>query len=113
MVFRNSGKPKDDVNIYTPTLEAVGNADAQSLEERDEREVLEHPDQITHDAQAGIQKAEATALVWSRKALYSTYTWYVFQTATNHALGSNMKSQFAGYGCASSFCQCNPQSATT
>lgn len=92
MVFRNSDKTKDDVNIHTATPEARANADAQSLEERDEREVLEHPDQITHDAQAGVQKAEATALVWSRKALYSTYAWYFFQTATNHALRSNMKS---------------------
>lgn len=111
MVFRNSDKTKDNVNIHTATPEARANADA--LEERDEREVLEHPDQITRDAQAGVQKAEATALVWSRKALYSTYAWYVFQTATNHTLRSNMKSQFAGSGCASLFCPCNTQSATT
>ncbi|KAJ5711109.1 Major facilitator coppper-regulated transporter crmC [Penicillium malachiteum] len=75
MVFRNSDKAKDDVNIHTATAEARANADTQSLEERNEREVLEHPDQITHDAQAGVQKAEATALVWSKKGLYSTYAW--------------------------------------
>lgn len=75
MVFRNSDKAKDDINIRTATAEARADADAQSLEDRDEREVLEHPDQITHDAQAGVQKAEATALVWSKKGLYSTYAW--------------------------------------
>jgi hypothetical protein len=49
--------------------------DAESIEIRNEREVLEHPEQVTQDAQIGIQKAEATALVWSKTALYSTYAW--------------------------------------
>lgn len=77
MAFHNRDKAEDAVNIHTATLEAQANADDQSLEQRGEREVLEHPDEITHHAQAGIQKAEATALVWSRKALYGTYAWYV------------------------------------
>lgn len=55
----------------------TGSSDTESLEQRNEREILERPNQVTQDAQPGIQKAEATALVWSSKALYSTYAWYV------------------------------------
>ncbi|KAJ5131933.1 Major facilitator coppper-regulated transporter crmC [Penicillium atrosanguineum] len=73
MAFHSLDKGENAVGIHTVTLEAQANADDQSLEQRDEREVLEHPDEITHHAQAGIQKAEATALVWSSKALYGTY----------------------------------------
>lgn len=89
MAFHNRDKVGDAVDIHTAPLEAQANADDQSLEQRDEREVLEHPDEITHHAQAGIQKAEATALVWSRKALYGTYAWYVSRsTATVPSNGS-------------------------
>ncbi|KAI2785682.1 Major facilitator coppper-regulated transporter crmC [Penicillium oxalicum] len=93
MVFRNSDKAKDDINIRTATAEARADADAQSLEDRDEREVLEHPDQITHDAQAGVQKAEATALVWSKKGLYSTYAWIwlcFFVLSMQSSISNNM-----------------------
>jgi hypothetical protein len=47
-------------------------SDRLSLEERNEKEVQQHPEEITHDAQAGQQKAEAVALVWSKPALYAT-----------------------------------------
>jgi hypothetical protein len=77
MAFHNPDKAENAVGIHTVTLEAQANAEDQSLEQTDEREVLEHPDEITHHAQAGIQKAEATALVWSRKALYGIYAWHV------------------------------------
>lgn len=46
-----------------------------SLEEQNEKEVNEHPDQVTNDAQVGIKKAEAVALVWTKKAVYCTYAW--------------------------------------
>lgn len=32
-------------------------------------------DQVTQDAQLGVKKAEAAALVWSKKTLYLTYAW--------------------------------------
>jgi hypothetical protein len=79
MTFHNPQKAENDVDIHAVTLEAHANADDKSLGQRDEREVREHPDKVTHHAQAGIQKAEATALVWSRRALYGTYAWYVSQ----------------------------------
>lgn len=50
-------------------------SDTLSLEERNEKEIQAHPDSITSDAQLGVKKAEATALVWSKKAVYLTYAW--------------------------------------
>lgn len=50
-------------------------SDNLSLEARDQKEVLENPNQVTADAQLGVQKAEAAALVWSKKAVYMTYGW--------------------------------------
>ena len=43
------------------------------LEEQNEKETQAQPDQITADAQAGVQEAEAAALVWSKKAVFLTY----------------------------------------
>ena len=51
------------------------NSDVRSLEERHARQLLEDPNSVTRGAQPGIQKAEATALVWTRTALYATYAW--------------------------------------
>jgi hypothetical protein len=51
------------------------NSDIRTLEERHEEQLLEYPNGITKGAQPGIQKAEATALVWTRTALYATYAW--------------------------------------
>lgn len=67
--------PKGPVNIETTTRENQASENTQSLEERNERELLEHPDKVTQEAQVGVQKAEATALVWSKPALYATYAW--------------------------------------
>lgn len=50
-------------------------SDTLSLEARNEKEVQQHPDQVTADAQQGIQKAEAAALVWTKPALYCTFAW--------------------------------------
>lgn len=50
-------------------------SDTLSLEARNEKEVQLHPDQITANAQPGVAKAEATALVWPAWALYATYGW--------------------------------------
>ncbi|KAJ5758453.1 hypothetical protein N7520_005609 [Penicillium odoratum] len=62
-------------NIRATTSALHANSDSQSLEERNERQILNHPGEVTQDAQIGVQKAEATALVWSRTALYATYAW--------------------------------------
>jgi hypothetical protein len=62
-------------SIWATAGECQANSDTQSLEERNERQVLEYPDKITQEAHIGVQKAEATALVWSRTALYATYAW--------------------------------------
>lgn len=51
------------------------NSDVRSLEERHEQQLREDPNGVTKGAQPGIQKAEATALVWTRTALYATYAW--------------------------------------
>jgi hypothetical protein len=64
---------KDVSARTTDNIEAA--SDTVSLEEKNEREIIEHPNEITQDAQIGVQKAEATALVWSKTALYATYAW--------------------------------------
>ncbi|KAJ5579661.1 Siderochrome iron transporter 2 [Penicillium hispanicum] len=46
-----------------------------SLERHDEKEVLEHPSEVNTDAQIGLQKAEAAALVYSRKTVIGIYAW--------------------------------------
>lgn len=51
-------------------------SDNISLEARNEREVQQHPDTVTADAQLGVQKAEAAALVWGKPALLFIYAWY-------------------------------------
>lgn len=49
--------------------------DRSSLEARAEREIELHPGQVTEGADLGVQKAEAAALVWSKKALIGIYAW--------------------------------------
>ncbi|OOF98724.1 hypothetical protein ASPCADRAFT_504318 [Aspergillus carbonarius ITEM 5010] len=44
-----------------------------SVEGNNEEEIRERPDTVSNDAQIGVQGAEATALVWSTKALYAIY----------------------------------------
>ncbi|KAF5964529.1 siderochrome-iron transporter [Fusarium coicis] len=50
-------------------------ADSLDLLHRNEQEVIQNGDHVTADAQIGIQKAEAAALVWSKKTVYVTYAW--------------------------------------
>ncbi|CAI7571230.1 unnamed protein product [Penicillium viridicatum] len=85
--------PKEPANIQTTTRENQANGDTQSLEERNERELLEHPDEVTQEAQVGVQKAEATALVWSKPALYATYAWIwlcFFTLSMQSSISSNV-----------------------
>lgn len=65
--------------------EVVGDAEATgsdsdnlSIEARNEKEVQQNPDEVTAGAQRGVQKAEAAALVWDKKAIYCIYSWFVF-----------------------------------
>lgn len=72
-IAQTDASPADkEVNVAYAT---GTDADNLSLEARDEKEVQAHPDQVTADAQTGVQKAEATALVWPNWALYSVYAW--------------------------------------
>lgn len=41
------------------------------------KEIEAHPDQVTEGATLGVQKAEAAALVWPKKAVYAIYAWYL------------------------------------
>ncbi|KAM5360907.1 hypothetical protein ACJA88_014665 [Fusarium oxysporum] len=50
-------------------------ADSLDLLQRNEQEVIQNGAHVTADAQIGIQKAEAAALVWSKKTVYITYAW--------------------------------------
>lgn len=66
--------PKQEAPTDAP-VESDSDDSRMSLEARDDRENRAHPDQVTQDAQLGQQKAEAMALVWSKKALVATYAW--------------------------------------
>lgn len=64
---------KADPNVYDSS--ATSDSDTLSLEARAEKEANEHPDRVTSWEETGVQKAEAAALVWSKKAVYATYAW--------------------------------------
>lgn len=42
---------------------------------QNEKEVQANPNGITQGAQEGVQKAEAAALVWSKKTIFCIYAW--------------------------------------
>jgi MFS family permease len=80
MVFRKFGR--DAVSSDAPrasekSVDEATDSDSAtlSLDARNEKEIELNPDQVTKDAQMGVQKAEAAALVWSRTAVYATYAW--------------------------------------
>lgn len=61
--------------VPASTEPSGSDSDNLSLEARNDLEIQAHPDEITADAQPGVQKAEAAALVWGKPAVYSTYAW--------------------------------------
>ena len=61
---------KNEVNVE----QNKADSDLSNLA-RAEKELQEHPDEITVGAAAGVRKAEAVALVWGKKAVYATYAW--------------------------------------
>ena len=64
-----------NAEVHTST-----DSDSLDLVDRNEKEIQEHPDEITADAQPGVQKAEAIALVWDKKSLCFIYAWSVVTT---------------------------------
>lgn len=59
-------------NVYDSS---ASDSDTLSLEARAEKEANEHPDRPTTWEDAGVQKVEAAALVWSKTAVRLTYAW--------------------------------------
>ncbi|KAJ5188612.1 Major facilitator superfamily domain general substrate transporter [Penicillium cf. griseofulvum] len=60
---------------------------------RAEKEIREHPDVVSANAADGVRKAEAVALVWSKKAVFATYAWIwvcFFMLALHSSIGSNV-----------------------
>jgi hypothetical protein len=55
----------------------ASDSDTLSLEARNEKEIQLHPDQITANADIGVQKAEAVTLIWGKKTVYAVYAWWV------------------------------------
>ncbi|KAM0490568.1 hypothetical protein ACHAP8_011406 [Fusarium lateritium] len=70
-------KPTQTGNLTERSGHSVsgGSPDTLSLEAKNEKEVVENGDQVTSDAQIGIKKAEAAALVWSKTTARLTYAW--------------------------------------
>lgn len=71
----NRSDPVDEKSPDQSQNAFASDSDTLSLEARNEKEIQAHPDQITADAEIGVQKAEATALVWSKKTVYAVYAW--------------------------------------
>ncbi|KAK7706832.1 Siderochrome iron transporter 2 [Botryosphaeria dothidea] len=82
--------PKNDVSVEHP---ATSDSDTLSLEARHEREIQQNPDQVTKEAEEGVQKAEAAALVWSKKTVWGIYAWVwvsFFMLAFQQSIGNNV-----------------------
>lgn len=69
--------PTESKGPQTPEEHIVqdGESSDLSLFARNEKEVEQNPDQITQNAHLGVQKAEATTLVWPKQAVYASYAW--------------------------------------
>lgn len=61
-------------NEKSANVEQTGVHDVTNLD-RAEKEIREHPDQVTANTADGVRKAEAVALVWSKKAVFAIYAW--------------------------------------
>lgn len=59
----------------SPANDTTNNPGEESLEWHDEKEVQAHPDQINPNADIGLQKAEAAALVYTKKVVFGIYAW--------------------------------------
>lgn len=70
-----SGDDSKNKEVMADVELSASDSDNLSLEARNEKEVQQHPDEVTAGAQRGIQKAEAAALVWSKKTIFAVYAW--------------------------------------
>jgi hypothetical protein len=71
----NDQKTIDKDSNARTTEEFKPSSSRVSLEQRNENEIIEHPNEVTQNAQIGVRKAEATALVWSKTAVRAIYAW--------------------------------------
>ena len=77
----NEPKKEGDVppaeGVFGDVMGDSTNSDSErlSLEAQNEKEIMQHPNEVTSNAQEGVQKIEAAALVWSKKSVYMTYVW--------------------------------------
>ncbi|KAJ1568936.1 hypothetical protein HK405_012047 [Cladochytrium tenue] len=81
------------VDVTGSTRDVEAGSAHESLEDAGEREIIEHPNEVTKDAQIGLQKAEAAALIWSRSVVYGIYAWIWvcwFIIALQTAVSSNI-----------------------
>ncbi|CAK7275562.1 hypothetical protein SEPCBS119000_006745 [Sporothrix epigloea] len=61
--------------LANATIAIADNYSEEDLIARNEKEIAENPDDTDKNAQLGVRKAEAAALVWSKPALYGIYAW--------------------------------------
>lgn len=106
--YSESHEPKSLGGV--PEAPPMESNERLSLEERNERNIQLHPDEVTKDAHLGVQKAEATAMVWSKPALFSTYAWYVHCFFYN---GFELGLTDTGFGSVSSCWPSTPPSTAT
>ncbi|EXJ81025.1 hypothetical protein A1O3_07313 [Capronia epimyces CBS 606.96] len=71
-IVRKAAQSENDKNVSS---QSDTDSDGLSLEEQNEKEVIQNPNRVTEHAQLGVQKAEAVALVWPKAAVYATYLW--------------------------------------
>lgn len=88
---------QSEKGVAQPPLEGYGSSGEDSsrlsLEALNELEVKKNGNAITDGAQLGVKKAEAAALVWSRKAVLLTYGWIwvcFFMLALQQSILSNV-----------------------
>ncbi|KAJ5621820.1 MFS general substrate transporter [Penicillium herquei] len=80
-------RPIEDNPSENVPAESEKNAPVQSSE------VEQHPNEITSGVGMGVQKAEAVALVWNKKAVYITYGWIwicYFMLSFHEYIGTNV-----------------------
>ncbi|CAK7266058.1 hypothetical protein SEPCBS119000_001828 [Sporothrix epigloea] len=69
-----ASRPKTNI-LATSAIVIAENCSEDDLIAQNEKEIAENPDNTNRDAQIGIRKAEAAALVWSKPALYGIFAW--------------------------------------
>lgn len=71
------GEVQTTGDAETPVVSHQDEKGAAPLSARDEKEAVERPDEVNLDAKPGLQKAEAVALIWSKKTIVGLLCWYV------------------------------------